>query len=100
MSERSLAFWVNGHSSLTPIIKNPNAASIFKILLGIIEAIDPPANTPNKLASTRALAEPKNTANGWLLVPLKVIVANCVLSPSSARNIVMKVVSKSASIIT
>ena len=53
--------------------------------------IDPPASAPTKLAKTRADEEPKNTAKGLVDVPLIVNVANCVLSPSSAINIVRNV---------
>ena len=53
--------------------------------------IEPPAKAPIKLAKIRAIEEPKNTANGLLDVPLIVKVANWVLSPSSAINIVMNV---------
>ena len=52
--------------------------------------IEPPAKTPTRLARIKAEAEPKNTANGFFDVPLSVRVANWVLSPSSAINIVMK----------
>ena len=38
--------------------------------------IDPPAKAPNKLANTRANADPKKTANGLFDVPLIVKVAN------------------------
>ena len=63
----------------------------FKITSGTKLEIDPPANAPNKLAKTRAVDDPKNTAKGLLDVPLIVNVANCVLSPSSAINIVRNV---------
>ena len=52
--------------------------------------IEPPAKTPTRLARIKADAEPRKTANGFCDVPLSVRVANCVLSPSSAMNIVMK----------
>ena len=52
--------------------------------------IEPPAKTPTRLASIKAEAEPRKTANGFFDVPLSVSVASCVLSPSSAINIVMK----------
>ena len=61
--------------------------------------IDPPAKAPTTLAKTRADEEPKNTARGLLDVPLIVKVANCVLSPSSAINIVMNVDSSKLKII-
>ena len=61
--------------------------------------MDPPASAPNKLAKTKADEEPKNTARGLLDVPLIVKVANCVLSPSSAINIVMNVESSKLKII-
>ena len=53
--------------------------------------IEPPAKAPIKLAKIRAIEEPKNTANGLLDVPLIVKVANWVLSPSSAINMVTNV---------
>ena len=71
----------------------------FKIISGTKLAIEPPANAPTKLAKTRAVEEPKNTAKGLLEVPLIVKVANCVLSPSSAINIVMNVDSSKLKII-
>ena len=74
-----------------PIIKKVKDAIDFKITSGTKFDIDPPANAPNKLAKTRAEEEPKKTAKGLLDVPLIVNVANCVLSPSSAINIVRKV---------
>tara|TARA_A100000164_G_C21892255_1_gene765993 strand:+ start:1207 stop:1503 length:297 start_codon:yes stop_codon:yes gene_type:complete len=77
--------------SFIPIIKKVAAAINFNIISGIKLEIDPPANAPNKLANTSALDEPKKTAKGLLDVPLIVNVANCVLSPSSATNIVRKV---------
>ena len=77
--------------SLIPIIKKVKDAIDFKIISGTKLDIDPPANAPNKLAKTSAVADPKKTAKGLLDVPLIVNVANCVLSPSSAINIVRNV---------
>ena len=77
--------------SLTPIIKKVTEAIVFNITSGTKLEIDPPANAPNKLAKTSAIDEPKKTAKGLLDVPLIVNVANCVLSPSSARKIVRNV---------
>ena len=85
--------------SLTPRIKKVADAMDFKIISGTKLEIDPPANAPTKLANTRAVEEPKNTAKGLLDVPLIVKVANCVLSPSSAINIVMNVESSKLKII-
>ena len=85
--------------SLIPRIKKVTDAIDFKIISGTKLEIDPPANAPNKLANTRAVEEPKNTAKGLLDVPLIVSVANCVLSPSSAINIVMNVDSSKLKII-
>ena len=48
----------------------------FKTISGKKLEIDPPANAPTKLANTRAVEDPKNTANGLLDVPLIVKVAN------------------------
>ena len=85
--------------SLIPRIKKVTDAIDFKIISGTKLEIDPPANAPTKLANTRAVEEPKNTAKGLLDVPLIVKVANCVLSPSSAINIVMNVESSKLKII-
>ena len=63
----------------------------FKIISGTKLEIDPPAKAPIKLANTKAVEEPKKTAKGLLDVPLIVNVASCVLSPSSAINIVRNV---------
>ena len=85
--------------SLKPIIKKVTDAMDFKTISGKKLEIEPPANAPNKLANTRAVEEPKNTAKGLLDVPLIVKVANCVLSPNSAINIVMNVDSSKLKII-
>ena len=85
--------------SFIPIIKNVNDAIDFKTISGKKLEIDPPANAPTKLANTRAVEDPKNTANGLLDVPLIVKVASWVLSPSSAINIVMNVDSSKLKII-
>ena len=85
--------------SLIPIIKKVIDAIDFKIISGRKFDMDPPASAPTKLAKTRADEEPKNTARGLLDVPLIVKVANCVLSPSSAINIVMNVESSKLKII-
>ena len=74
-----------------PIIKKVNEAIDFNIISGTKFEIEPPANAPIKLANTRAVEEPKKTAKGLFDVPLIVNVANCVLSPSSAINIVRNV---------
>ncbi len=77
--------------SLIPMMKKVMDAIDFNIISGKKLEIEPPANAPIKLANTRADDEPKKTANGLLDVPLIVNVANWVLSPSSAINIVRKV---------
>ena len=77
--------------SLIPIIKKVTEAIDFKKTSGRKVESEPPANAPNKLANTRADAEPKKTANGLFDVPLIVNVANCVLSPNSAIKTVKKV---------
>ena len=38
--------------------------------------IEPPANTPTRLANISADAEPRKTASGFFEVPLRVRVAN------------------------
>ena len=85
--------------SFIPIIKKVKDAMDFNIISGKKLEIDPPANAPIRLANIRAVEEPKNTAKGLLDVPLIVKVANCVLSPSSAINIVMNVDSSKLRII-
>ena len=85
--------------SLIPIIKKVNEASDFNIISGKKLEIDPPANAPIKLASTRAVEDPKKTAKGFFDEPLIVSVANWVLSPSSAMNIVRNVDSSKLKII-
>ena len=76
---------------LIPMIKKVTDAIDFNMISGTKFEMDPPANAPIKLAKTRAVEEPKNTAKGLFDVPLIVKVANCVLSPSSAINIVRNV---------
>ena len=61
---------------LIPIATKPIAATTFKILLGIIEAIAPPAITPSMLARTRAVEAPRKTASGLLEAPLNATVAS------------------------
>ncbi len=78
-------------NSLMPIIKNVMDAINFKMISGKKLEIEPPANAPIKLANTKAVEEPKKTAKGLLDVPLIVKVANWVLSPNSAINIVRNV---------
>ena len=66
---------------------------------GIRFAIDPPAKAPKRVANIRAIDDPINTARGLLVVLLKVIVVNWVLSPISARKTVINVVKRSVRII-
>ena len=77
--------------SLIPIIKKVKEAIDFKKISGRNDEIVPPVRAPIKLAKTNADDEPKKTAIGLLVVPLIVKVANWVLSPNSAINIVIKV---------
>ena len=62
--------------SLVPIIKKVIDAIDFKKNSGTKVEIEPPANAPNKLANTKAEADPKKTAKGLFDVPLIVNVAN------------------------
>jgi hypothetical protein len=80
-----------GMSKRPPITKNPVEAASCSQSAGITAERDPPATAPIKLARTKALDEPRNTANGRSDVPLMATVANWVLSPSSAKNTVTKV---------
>ncbi len=50
-----------------------------------------PAAAPIRQAKISAKDDPKKTANGLSLLPLIATVANWVLSPSSARKMVVKV---------
>ena len=54
----------------------PNAASNCSRSLGISDERDPPAVTPITLATTKALDEPRNTANGLFVELLRVIVVS------------------------
>ena len=45
-------------------------ANASRTISGINDDIDPPANAPSKLVSTRAVAEPRKTAAGLFVVPL------------------------------
>ena len=80
-------------------MKKVKDANDFNKISGKKLEIDPPANAPIKLANTRAVEEPKKTATGLFDVPLIVNVANCVLSPNSAINIVRNVDSSKLKII-
>ena len=80
--------------SLIPIIKNVIDAIDLRAISGKKLEIEPPVNAPSKLAKTRAEEDPKKTANGLFEFPLIVKVANCVLSPNSAKNTVRNVESK------
>ena len=64
---------------------------------GIRFAIELPAKAPKRVASIRAVDEPIKTAKGLLVVLLKVIVVNWVLSPISAKKTVINVVKSSVS---
>ena len=66
---------------------------------GIKLDIELPANAPKSVAKISAIDEPIKTASGLLVVLLKVIVVNCVLSPISARKTVTNVVNRSVNII-
>ena len=80
-----------GHSRRSPMIKNPTDADSCRKSAGMIVDKEPPATAPMRLAITRALEDPRKTASGLSVVPLIATVANCVLSPSSARKTVTKV---------
>ena len=62
--------------SLIPRTKKVTEAIDFRIISGTKLEIEPPAKAPTKLANTRAVEEPRNTANGLLDVPLIVKVAS------------------------
>ena len=75
-----------------PIYIKTNAAKAFKKASGTISDIDPPASAPNKLVKIRAVDDPRKTAKGLSVDPLKANVASWVLSPSSAINTVVNTV--------
>ena len=58
---------------------------------GTIVDIEPPARAPKRLVKIRAHEEPRKTAYGLFVEPLKARVAICVLSPNSARKTVVKI---------
>ena len=62
--------------SLIPKTKKTLPESSFSRNAGIRLAIDPPANAPSSVAKISAIDEPINTANGLLVVLLKVIVVS------------------------
>ena len=62
---------------------------------GTMLDIEPPAKAPIRLLKIRADDEPRNTAYGLLVAPLNANVANCVLSPNSAKNTVVNIETKS-----
>ena len=80
--------------SIPPIYKKIIDDSSFIRLSGIRFEIEPPATAPIRLASNNANAAPMKTAKGLFVDPLKDNIANCVLSPISARKTVVNVVSK------
>ncbi len=84
---------------LKPKIKNTIPESSLSRNAGIRLAIEPPAIAPRSVANIRAIDEPMNTASGLLVVLLKVIVVNWVLSPISAKNTVTNVVKRRVRII-
>ena len=64
------------NNRLIPIIKNTIPEISLSKKAGIRLAIDPPAKAPKRVADMRANDEPINTANGLLVVLLRVIVVN------------------------
>jgi hypothetical protein len=78
------------HSNRKAIKANPRAASPFKILSGNSTATEPPARTPIALAKIKAVTDPKNTARGWLELPLIAMPADsCPQSPPARFHIVL-----------
>ncbi len=76
---------------MIPIIKKVIEAIDLRTTSGKKLEIEPPVRAPIRLAKTNAEEDPKKTANGLFEVPLKVKVANWVLSPNSAMKTVMNV---------
>lgn len=66
------------------------AAPALRSLAGKKAATPSPMITPTKLAKTKAVTVPKNTAWGDRELPLRAIAANWLLSPISAKNTVIK----------
>ena len=73
------------------MIKNAKEAIDLSTTSGKKLEIEPPVKAPSKLAKTNADDEPRKTAKGLFEVPLKVNVANWVLSPNSAMKTVKNV---------
>ena len=61
---------------LIPIIRNTIPDITLSRNAGIRLAIEPPAKAPKRVANIKANEDPINTANGLLVLLLKVIVVN------------------------
>jgi hypothetical protein len=72
------------------MMANNPAAIALSSLVGKNTEMLSPRNTPSALASSKAEAEPMNTYLGAAEFPLKLMVANWLLSPSSDKKIVLK----------
>jgi len=70
---------------------NAIAENTFMIFIGTNFVNKTPSVTPNMVTIAKAIIDPTNTLRGLFVLLVIMIAANCVLSPSSARNIDVKV---------
>jgi len=70
---------------------NAIAERTFMVFIGTSFVNKTPSVTPNMVTIAKAIIDPTNTLKGLFVLLVIMIAANCVLSPSSARNIDVKV---------
>jgi len=77
-----------------PIAMKARAATFLRIFWGMTAIRPSPKRTPTSVTRHKARDAPMNTDKGSFVLEVIMMAANCVLSPSSARKIVPKVVRK------
>jgi hypothetical protein len=77
-----------------PIAMKARAAPFLRIFWGMTAIRPSPKSTPTSVTRHRARDAPVNTDKGSFVLEVIMMVANCVLSPNSAKKIVPKVVRK------
>jgi len=77
-----------------PIATKASAATFLRIFWGMTAIRPSPKRTPTSVTRHKARDAPMNTDQGSFVLEVIMMAANCVLSPSSARKIVPKVVRK------
>jgi hypothetical protein len=77
-----------------PMAMKDRAAPFLRIFWGMTAIRPSPKSTPISVTRHKARDAPANTDKGSFVFEVIMIVANCVLSPNSAKKIVPKVVRK------